>query len=101
MGWSIPLKQQFSNNEIICKSMVFGVKSSPAVGDKSTVINMIINRWQTFPFVDVTWLDSDGKYHILCWGSILEIVTMFRIKPSYLKKHDIYHIIQYNLLLIY
>ena len=65
--------------------MVFGVKSAPAVGAKGTVINMIINRWLTFPFVDMTWLDSDGKYHILCWVSILEIITMFRMKPSYLK----------------
>ncbi len=29
------------------------------------LINMIINRWVTFPFVDLTWLDSDGKYHIM------------------------------------
>ncbi len=29
--------------------------------------------------------DSDGKYHILCCVSILEIITIFRIKPSYLK----------------
>ncbi len=65
--------------------MVFGVKSTLAVGAKSTVINMIINRWLTFPFVDMTWLDSDGKYHILYWVSILEIITMFRMKPSYLK----------------
>ncbi len=28
------LKQQFLNNERICKSMVFGVKSAPAVGAK-------------------------------------------------------------------
>ncbi len=65
--------------------MVFGVKSAPAVGAKDTVINMIINRCLTFPFVDMTWLDSDGKYHILCWVSILEIIPMFRMKPSYLK----------------
>ncbi len=26
---------------------------------------MIINIWLTFPFVDMTWLDSDGKYHIM------------------------------------
>ncbi len=45
--------------------MVFGVKSAPAVGVKGAVINMIINRWLTFPFVDMTWLDSDGKYHIV------------------------------------
>ncbi len=45
--------------------MVFGVKSAAAVGAKGTVINMIINRWLTFPFVDMTWLDSDGKYHML------------------------------------
>ncbi len=44
--------------------MVFGVKSAPAVGAKGTIINMIINRWLTFPIVDMTWLDSDGKYHI-------------------------------------
>ncbi len=31
-------------------------------------VNMIINRWLTFPFVDMTWLD--GKYYILCWVSI-------------------------------
>ncbi len=39
---------QFLNNERICKCMVFGVKSSSAVG--GAVINMIINRWLTFPF---------------------------------------------------
>ncbi len=64
---------------------------------------MIINRWVTFPFVDMTRLDSDGKYHILCQVSILEIITMFRIKPSYLEKNDINdinHIIKYNLLLL-
>ncbi len=65
--------------------MVFGVKSGSAVGAKGAVINMIINRWLTFPFVDMTWLNSDDKYHILCWMSILEIITMFRMKPTYLK----------------
>ncbi len=50
----------------MCKSMVFGVKSAAAVGDKDTVINIIINISLTFPFVHMTWLDSDGKYHILC-----------------------------------
>ncbi len=40
--------------------MVFGVKSTAAVGAKDTVINIIIN------IVHMTWLDSDGKYHILC-----------------------------------
>ncbi len=65
--------------------MVFGVKITPAVGAKGTVFNMIINRWLAFPFIDMTWLDSDGKYHILCWVSILKIITMFRMKPSYLK----------------
>lgn len=43
----------------ICKTMVFGVKSAPAVGDKSTIINMMINNWLTFPFVEMKWLDSD------------------------------------------
>ncbi len=57
--------------------MIFGVKSTPAVGAKGAVINMIINRWVSFPFVDMAWLDSDGKHHILCWVSILEIITMF------------------------
>ncbi len=60
-------------------------KKRPRSWAKGAVINMIINRWLTFPFVDMTWLDSDGKYHILCWVSILEIITMFRMKPSYLK----------------
>ncbi len=45
--------------------MVIGVKSTPAVGAKSAVINMIINRSLTFPFVDMTWLDSDGKSYIM------------------------------------
>ncbi len=45
--------------------MVFGVKSTPAVGAKGAVINMIINRLLTIPFADMTWLDSDGKYHIM------------------------------------
>ncbi len=65
--------------------MVFGVKSALAVGDKGGVINMIINRCLTFLFVDMTWLHSDGKYDILCRVSILEIITMFRMKLSYLK----------------
>ncbi len=63
--------------------MVFGVKSAAAVGLKT----------QLLTFVHMTWLDSDGKYHILCcykyhiymYVSILEIITMFRMKPSYLK----------------
>ncbi len=55
--------------------MVFGVKSA-AVGTKGAVINMIINRSLTFSFVDMTWFDSEGKYHILCWVSILKIITM-------------------------
>ncbi len=59
--------------------MVSGVKRAPAVGAKGTVINMIINRWLTFPIVDMTWLDSDGKYNILCWVSIFEIIPMFRM----------------------
>ncbi len=42
----------FLNDERICKSMVFGVKIASAVGAKDTVI-MIINRWLTFPFVDM------------------------------------------------
>ncbi len=75
----------FLNNERKCESMVFKVKSLLAVGAKSAVINMIINRWLTFPFVDMIWLDSDGKCNILCWVSILNIITMFRMKPSYLK----------------
>ncbi len=45
--------QQYLNNERICKSMVFGVKSTSAVGAKGTVINMMINGWLTFPFVDM------------------------------------------------
>ncbi len=44
--------------------MVFGVKSARAVGTKGAVINMIINRWLTFPFVDMTWLDLNGKYQM-------------------------------------
>ncbi len=82
------LKQQFLNNGRICKSIVFGVKVTPPplLLRLKTVINMINNRRLTFPLVDMTWLDSDGKYHILCWVSILEIITMFRMKPSYLKK---------------
>ncbi len=43
----------------------FWGKKRPAVGAKGAVINMIINRWMTFPFVDMTRLDSDGKYHTL------------------------------------
>ncbi len=78
------IKANVLNNERIFESIVFGVKSAPAVGTKGAVINMIMNRCLTFPFVDMTWLDSDGKY-ILCWVSILEIITMFRTKPSYLK----------------
>ncbi len=65
--------------------MVFGVKSAPAVGTKGAVINMIINRWLTFPFVDIIWLDLNGKYQMLCLVSILEIISIFRMKPSYLK----------------
>ncbi len=63
----------------------FWGKINPAVGAKGAVINMIINRWLIFPFVDMTWLDSDGKYHILCWVSILKIITIFRMKQPYLK----------------
>jgi len=37
----------------------------PAVGTKGIIINTIINRHMTFPFVDMTRLDSDGKHHIL------------------------------------
>ncbi len=73
----------FLNNKIICESMFFGVKISPAIAAKGAMINMIINKWLTFPFVDMTWLDSDGKYIVLFWVSIL--ITMFRMKPSYLK----------------
>ncbi len=73
----------FLNNKIIRESMVFGVKSAPPIAAKGAMINMIINKWLTFPFVDMTWLDSDGKYNVLCWVSIL--ITMFRMKPSYLK----------------
>ncbi len=40
----------------------------------------------------MTWLDSDGKFNILCWVSILEII-MFRMKPPYSKT-------KYNLLLL-
>jgi len=67
--------------------MVFGVKGVPAVGAKITIINMIINNWLTFPFVDQTWIDSDGKYHIylLNWVSTLEIITIFIMKQLYLK----------------
>ena len=32
---------------------------------RCSVINMIINRLLTFPFVDMIWLDSDAKYHIM------------------------------------
>ncbi len=77
------IKATFLNNEIMCKSMVFVVKSAPAVGAKGAVINMIINRCLTFPFVDMVRFRC--KYHILCWVSILDIITMFRMKPSYLK----------------
>ncbi len=45
----------------------------------------LYSGWLTFQFVDMTWLDSDDKYNILCWVSILEIITMFRMKSSYLK----------------
>jgi len=54
--------------------MVFGVKSAPAVGAKGTIINTIVN----------SWLDLDGKYHILSWVSTLEIITIFIMKQSYL-----------------
>jgi len=36
-------------------------------------INMIINIWLTFPFVDMAWLDSDGKYQILSCGVHLRV----------------------------
>jgi len=39
---------------------------------KGSIINMIINSWLTFPFVDFTWLDSAGKYHILSWVFIMK-----------------------------
>jgi len=55
----------FFNNGRMWKSMVFGVKGAPVVGAKGTVINMIMNSWLTFPFLDMTWLDSNSKYHIL------------------------------------
>ncbi len=47
------LKRQFLNNDRICKSRVFGVKSASAVGAEDTIINMIINILLTFPFVDM------------------------------------------------
>ncbi len=43
---------------------IWSKKRPLLLGLKGTVIN-IINRWLTFPFVDMTWLDSDGKYHIM------------------------------------
>ncbi len=46
--------------------------AAPAVGAKGTIINMI------------TRLDSDDKYDIISWVS-LEIITIFIMKPSYLK----------------
>ncbi len=57
--------------------MAFGVKSASAFGANDAVINMVINR-------SLTWLDSDR----------LEIITMFRMKPSY---HIIKHINTVNL----
>ncbi len=56
---------------------------------------MIIHRSLTFPTVDMTWLDSDGKYHILCWVSIFEIITMFRVSKTIIFKNMI-SIISYN-----
>ncbi len=78
---------QFLNNERICKSMVFGVKSAPAVGAKGTVINMIINRSLTYPFVNMTWLDSDGKYHIFMLGVHIraQLFNLFYISQT--KEH--------------
>jgi len=78
--------------------MVFGAKGAPAVGAKDTIINMIINSWLTFPFVDMTWSDSDGKYHILSWVSNLEIIPIFIIKQSILINYIIIIIliISYN-----
>lgn len=43
--------------------MVFGIKSAPAVGTKDIIIYMVMNSWPTF--VDMTWSDPDGKYHVL------------------------------------
>ncbi len=42
-------------------------KKRPRCGAKGAqiIINMIINRWLTFPSVNMTWLDSDGKYHVM------------------------------------
>jgi len=42
--------------------MVFGIKGTAAVSDNK--YHMIINSWLTFPFADMTWLDSHGKYHM-------------------------------------
>ncbi len=60
--------------------MVFGVKSAAAVGAKGTVINMIINRWLTCPFVDMTWLDSDGKYHMLSESLLFKMILFLYFK---------------------
>jgi len=58
------MKQQSFNNRRICNCILFWVKGTLAVG---TILNLIIIAWQTFPFVDMTWIDSDGKYHVLSW----------------------------------
>ncbi len=60
--------------------MVFGVKSAATVGAKGTVINMIINRWLTCPFVDMTWLDSDGKYHMLSESLLVKMILFLYFK---------------------
>ncbi len=53
---------------------------------------MIINRSLTFPFVDMTWLDSDGKYHILCWVSIFVMVS--RLDTDECLNNAVYLLIQ-------
>lgn len=65
-----------------------GIKSAPALGAKGTIIN-IINKRLTCPFVDMTWLDSDGKYHRLYndpSDPVLEshssLITVRFIRPS-------------------
>lgn len=34
------------------------------------------NNWLTFPFVIMTWVDLNGKYHTSKYMSTLEIITV-------------------------
>ncbi len=72
------------------KYIIRGKKWPSSDGTKGTIINTIINSWLTFLFIDMTWLDIDGQFDLLSWVSTLEIITIFIMKPSYLKKYDMH-----------